>query len=101
MQAFNLADKYQTPVIVLVDKNICEHDQSMPVFNFADYEINRGKFTTEKQKILKDMHCPMTEFHFVLFPDQETFLSATLTNIQQSDMTPKKSKILIIKCEKE
>ena len=50
MQAFNLADKYQTPVIVLVDKNICEHDQSMPVFNFADYEVDRGKFTTEKQE---------------------------------------------------
>jgi 2-oxoglutarate/2-oxoacid ferredoxin oxidoreductase subunit alpha len=48
MQAFNLADKYQTPVIVLVDKNICEHDQSMPVFNFADYNIDRGSFTTEK-----------------------------------------------------
>jgi 2-oxoglutarate/2-oxoacid ferredoxin oxidoreductase subunit alpha len=50
MQAFNLADKYQTPVFVLVDKNICEHDQSMPVFNFSDYEIDRGKFTTEKQE---------------------------------------------------
>lgn len=48
MQAFNLADKYQTPVIVLVDKNICEHDQSMPVFNFSDYTVDRGKFTTEK-----------------------------------------------------
>jgi 2-oxoglutarate/2-oxoacid ferredoxin oxidoreductase subunit alpha len=50
MQAFNLADKYQTPVIVLVDKNICEHDQSMPVFNIADYEIDRGKFTTKKEE---------------------------------------------------
>jgi len=50
MQAFNLADKYQTPVILLVDKNTCEHDQSMPIFNFSDYEINRGKFTTEKQE---------------------------------------------------
>jgi 2-oxoglutarate ferredoxin oxidoreductase subunit alpha len=50
MQAFNLADRYQTPVILLVDKNICEHDQSMPVFNFADYEIDRGKFTTEKKE---------------------------------------------------
>lgn len=34
MQAFNLADKYQTPVILLVDKNICESDQSVETFNF-------------------------------------------------------------------
>jgi 2-oxoglutarate ferredoxin oxidoreductase subunit alpha len=53
MQAFNLADKYQTPVIVLVDKNICEHDQSMPIFNFADYSIDRGSFTTEKIETFK------------------------------------------------
>jgi 2-oxoglutarate ferredoxin oxidoreductase subunit alpha len=28
MQAFNLAEKYQTPVVVLVDKHICESHQS-------------------------------------------------------------------------
>ena len=49
MQAFNLADKYQTPVIVLIDKNICEHDQSMPFFDTANYAIDQGKFTTEKE----------------------------------------------------
>ena len=49
MQAFNLADKHQTPVIVLVDKNICEHDQSMPVFDIKNYEIDRGKFTAKKE----------------------------------------------------
>lgn len=31
-RAFDLADKYQTPVVVLVDKNICEDDQSVPLF---------------------------------------------------------------------
>jgi 2-oxoglutarate ferredoxin oxidoreductase subunit alpha len=50
MQAFNLADRYQTPVIVLVDKNICEHDQSMPIFDIGNYEISRGKFTTKKEE---------------------------------------------------
>jgi 2-oxoglutarate ferredoxin oxidoreductase subunit alpha len=50
MQAFNLADLYQTPVIVLVDKNICEHDQSMPIFDIGNYEINRGKLTTKKEE---------------------------------------------------
>jgi 2-oxoglutarate ferredoxin oxidoreductase subunit alpha len=49
MQAFNLADKYQTPVVILVDKNICEHDQSMPIFDIATYKIDRGKFTTQKE----------------------------------------------------
>ncbi|MDP2585798.1 MAG: 2-oxoacid:acceptor oxidoreductase subunit alpha [Candidatus Levybacteria bacterium] len=49
MQAFNLADKYQTPVIILIDKNLCEHDQSMSIFSTASYEIDRGKFTTKKE----------------------------------------------------
>lgn len=46
MQAFNLADKYQTPVIVLIDKNICEDDHSFPLFDISDYQFSRGKFTT-------------------------------------------------------
>jgi 2-oxoglutarate ferredoxin oxidoreductase subunit alpha len=44
-----LADKYQTPVIVLIDKNICEHDQSMPVFDVANYKVDQGKFITKKE----------------------------------------------------
>ena len=49
MQAFNLADKYQTPVVVIVDKDICENDQTFSHFDFSGYEINRGKFTTVAQ----------------------------------------------------
>lgn len=49
MQAFNLADKYQTPVVVLVDKNICEHDQSMPIFDIENYAVDQGKFTTQEE----------------------------------------------------
>lgn len=49
MQAFNLADKYQTPVVVMVDKNLCESHQSVPPFDYANYEIDRGKFTVKKQ----------------------------------------------------
>lgn len=48
MQAFNLAEKYQTPVVVLVDKNICEDDQSFQYFDVSGYKIERGKYTTEK-----------------------------------------------------
>ena len=47
MQAFNLADKYQTPVVLLIDKNICEDDQSFPVFNISSYETSRGKFSSQ------------------------------------------------------
>jgi len=46
MQAFNLAEKYQTPVVVLINKDICEGDQSVPVFDTANYQIDRGKMTT-------------------------------------------------------
>ncbi|OGL59727.1 hypothetical protein A3H10_03165 [Candidatus Uhrbacteria bacterium RIFCSPLOWO2_12_FULL_46_10] len=49
MQAFNLADKYQTPVALLIDKNICENDQSFPFFDISSYRIDRGKFITKKQ----------------------------------------------------
>lgn len=48
MEAFNLADKYQTPVVLLIDKNICENDQSFPMFDISGYKISRGKFSTEK-----------------------------------------------------
>jgi len=47
-QAFNLADKYQTPVVVLIDKNICDNDQSTAPLNLSTYTVDRGKFTTEK-----------------------------------------------------
>ena len=49
MLAFNLADKYQTPVAILIDKNLCEHDQSMPVFDYQQYTLDRGKITLEKK----------------------------------------------------
>ena len=48
-QAFNLADIYQTPVVVLLDKNVCENDQSFPVFDTGSYQMDRGKFISEKQ----------------------------------------------------
>ncbi|MFA5886302.1 MAG: 2-oxoacid:acceptor oxidoreductase subunit alpha [Patescibacteria group bacterium] len=48
MQAFNLADKYQTPVVVLIDKQICEGHEGVSPFNYAKYRVDRGKFTTKK-----------------------------------------------------
>lgn len=43
MRAFNLAEIYQTPVVVLLDKNICDNDQNFTQFDTSDYQINRGK----------------------------------------------------------
>lgn len=48
MTAFNLADKYQTPVVVLIDKNICEDEQSFLRFDISKFEVDRGKFSMEK-----------------------------------------------------
>jgi 2-oxoglutarate ferredoxin oxidoreductase subunit alpha len=48
MQAFNLADKYQTPVVLIIDKNICENEQSFPLLDFSGYKIDRGKFSTKQ-----------------------------------------------------
>lgn len=43
MQAFNLAEKYQCPVVVMVDKHVLESHMSVPTFNYEQYQIERGK----------------------------------------------------------
>jgi 2-oxoglutarate ferredoxin oxidoreductase subunit alpha len=53
MQAFNLAEKYQTPVVVLIDKNICENEESVKIFDTSAYQVNRGKLTTQKDANFK------------------------------------------------
>lgn len=45
--AFNLADKYQTTVLILTDKNIVENYQTYLSFD-STFEIDRGKFLTQK-----------------------------------------------------
>ncbi len=49
MDAFHLADKYQTPVVVLVDKHICESHERVLPFDYRHYRIDRGKFVSKKQ----------------------------------------------------
>ncbi len=49
MEAFNMADRYQTPVVLLIDKNICEDEQSYPLFDVSPYSIERGKLTFSTQ----------------------------------------------------
>lgn len=48
MKAFNLADKYQTPVVVLVDKQLCESHESVEQFDYRPYRIERGKILNKK-----------------------------------------------------
>ena len=48
MMAFNLADIYQTPVVVVVDKIICEDSQSFVPFTYKNYVVDRGKYTDSK-----------------------------------------------------
>ncbi len=50
MKAFNLAEKYQTPVVVLVDKLLCESHQSVLAFNYESYQIDRGKLSSETKE---------------------------------------------------
>lgn len=47
-EAFHIADKYQTTVMVLMDKNLCENDKTMVFPNLSEIKIDRGKFTKEK-----------------------------------------------------
>jgi len=48
IKAFNLADKYQTPVVVLLDKNICENDKTLLFPDITKVKIDRGRFVKKK-----------------------------------------------------
>ncbi|MBT3864965.1 2-oxoacid:acceptor oxidoreductase subunit alpha [Candidatus Peregrinibacteria bacterium] len=47
-EAFNYADRYQLPVLVLTDKYLAESMYSVPVFNEEGMKIDRGKILDEK-----------------------------------------------------
>jgi len=46
-EAFNLAERFQSPVIVLVDKFLTESLQTLPPFQIKDLKIDRGKILEE------------------------------------------------------
>lgn len=52
-KALNLAEKYQTPVVVLIDKNLCDGDQSYVPFDISGYQVDRGKITRDKMSDFK------------------------------------------------
>jgi 2-oxoglutarate ferredoxin oxidoreductase subunit alpha len=47
-KAFNLAEKYQMPVIHLMDKAMANCSQTYAVFDYGSFKIDRGKMLTEK-----------------------------------------------------
>jgi len=47
-EVFNLAEKYQMPVIHLLDKGMANCSQTYPVFDYSNIKINRGEIVTEK-----------------------------------------------------
>jgi 2-oxoglutarate ferredoxin oxidoreductase subunit alpha len=47
MEAFNIAEKYQTPVIVLTDKNIAESHKTTDKFDTSRISIDRGEYATQ------------------------------------------------------
>jgi 2-oxoglutarate ferredoxin oxidoreductase subunit alpha len=47
-KAFNLAEKYQMPVIHLIDKAMANCSQTYPVFDYGGFKIDRGAMLTEK-----------------------------------------------------
>jgi 2-oxoglutarate ferredoxin oxidoreductase subunit alpha len=47
-KAFNYAEKYQTPVIHLVDKAVANCNQTYPTFEYSQFKIDRGQILTEK-----------------------------------------------------
>jgi len=49
IQAFNLAEKYQLPVIFLSDKAIANSIQTIKPFDLSGVTIDRGKLVTEKE----------------------------------------------------
>ena len=47
-KVFNLAEKYQMPVIHLLDKAMANCSQTYPVFDYSKFKIDRGSILTEK-----------------------------------------------------
>lgn len=122
MQAFNLAEKYQTPVVVLADKMILESHERVRAFEYDEYEVDRGKLVWSEEEVMakyKDLYSdgyrryvvtddgispravPGAGLHFVANSDEhspEGYSEESSENrIAQMDKRMKK----LVMCEKE
>ena len=48
-EALNIAEEYQTPVILISDKQLAESHQTVAPFDSSHFEIRRGKQVTQKE----------------------------------------------------
>ena len=48
-KVFNLAEKYQMPVIHLLDRAMANCSQTYPIFDYGKFKIDRGEIFTEKE----------------------------------------------------
>jgi 2-oxoglutarate ferredoxin oxidoreductase subunit alpha len=55
-KVFNLAEKYQMPVIHLLDKAMANCSQTFPTFQYDNVKIDRGELLTEKDLEAKVYH---------------------------------------------
>lgn len=49
-RAFNLADRYQCPVIVMTDQYLADAQRTIPPFDFSQVEIDRGALVTSDEE---------------------------------------------------
>jgi 2-oxoglutarate ferredoxin oxidoreductase subunit alpha len=47
IDAFNLAEKYQTPVYLVSEQALCQSKATLPVLQFDELEVDRGKLVTD------------------------------------------------------
>ena len=53
-RAFDLADRYQIPVVIMLDKYLSENHFSYNKFDFKNITVNRGKLITSSSDINKE-----------------------------------------------
>jgi 2-oxoglutarate ferredoxin oxidoreductase subunit alpha len=111
MKAFNLAEKYQTPVVLLVDKNVLDDEQTVPELNYSDYQVNRGKVVTEKNPEYKRYEVtgdgisprtfPGTGNYFVANSDEHNTSGFSSESISDRNEQNQKRLKKLITCAKE
>jgi 2-oxoglutarate ferredoxin oxidoreductase subunit alpha len=47
VEAFNLAEKYQCPVFIMTEQALCQSKATLPLLQFDELAIDRGKLVTE------------------------------------------------------
>ncbi len=68
-QAFNLAEKYQLPVIVVTDKHIAESIQTVAPFDATGLKVERGKLLSQAEldKLMADKNWQSPDGNFLRY----------------------------------